>query len=283
MKIHDTAEYFLNSFEPSIDFLRSYYEKYPDIFADYFASHCKDTDERHNESIRKYPPYFTAIKQVYENILPIIDEIANEYWKLYQISFPVDINLIIGGFGSNAYYTYRQTIPNITFALEKLSPNPDHLRVIVAHEFGHLAQNILSDQAGIDWTKIQWNSPLIGIYQEGAATHLSRQTVLGLQPSIYYSYNEEGYDWLDFANENKREIKKAFGDDYLTQLPGELFREWFSINGGKRFGYNRLAYYLGNMFCQYQIEKIGEKAALVAWRNENFEEQVKQWLFKGSK
>ncbi|WP_391117017.1 hypothetical protein [Psychrobacillus sp. L3] len=279
MKIYDTVPYFLNNYEPSIAFLKSYYAQYPDIFEEYFAFHCKDTDERHNESIKKYPQYFTVIKKVHENILPLIEEIAEEYWKLYQISFPIDINLIVGGFGSNAY-THRQIIPNITFALEKLSPNAEHLRVIIAHEFGHLAQNILSDQAGIDWTKIKWTSLLIGLYQEGAATHLSRKTVVNVHPSIYFSYNDEGYDWLAFAHANTSEIKKAFANDYLSLTRDELFHEWFSINGGKIFGHSRLAYFLGDLFFQYQIEKYGELAAIVAWKDEDFEEKAKQWLFQ---
>ncbi|WP_391203468.1 hypothetical protein [Psychrobacillus sp. L4] len=279
MKIYDTVPYFLENYEPSIDFLRSYYEKYPDIFEEYFAFHCKDTEERHSESIKKYPQHFTIIKQVHKNILPVIEEIEGEYRELYQISFPVDINLIVGGFGSNAY-THRQIIPNITFALEKLSPNPEHLRVIVAHEFGHAAQNILSDQVGIDWTKIKWTSLLIGLYQEGSATHLSRKTVVNLHPSIYFSYNDEGYDWLAFAHANTSEIKKAFVDDYLTLTRDELFHEWFSINGGKKFGYSRLAYFIGDLFFQYEVNKLGEMAAIVAWKDENFEERVKQWLFQ---
>lgn len=40
--------------------------------------HCKDTEERHAESIKKYPQHLAAIKQVHENILPIIQEIATE-------------------------------------------------------------------------------------------------------------------------------------------------------------------------------------------------------------
>ncbi|WP_342598857.1 hypothetical protein MHB48_15545 [Psychrobacillus sp. FSL H8-0483] len=279
MKIIDTVPSFLNNYEPSVSFLRSYYAEYPDIFEEYFAFHCKDTEERHCESIKKYPQHFAAIKQVHKNILPIIEEIAAEYEKLYQISFPVDINLIVGGYGSNAY-TYRQIIPNITFALEKLSPDPDHLSVIVAHEFGHLAQNILSDQAGMDWEKIHWNSPLFWLNQEGAATHLSRKTVINVHPSIYFSYNSDGYEWLTFAQANTKEIIKAFADDYLSLTPDELYREWFSINGGTKFGHSRLAYFIGDMFFQNQIENYGEMAAIVAWKNEEFEEQVKHWLYQ---
>lgn len=279
MKIIDTFPSFLNNFEPTVSYLRSYYAKYPEIFKEYFTYHCKDTDERHNESIKKYPDHFVSIKKVHENIGPIIKEITEGYERLYKVSFPVDIILIVGGFGSNAY-TYRQIIPNITFALEKLSPEPNHLRVIVAHEFGHLTQNILSDQAGMDWSKIRWNSPLIWLYQEGAATHFSRQTVSNIHPSIYFSYNDEGYEWLTFAEQNAETIKKAFANDFEVLTREALFREWFSINGGKKFGYSRLAYFLGYMFFQSQVEAIGEMEAIIAWKNDGFENQVKQWLFQ---
>jgi hypothetical protein len=183
----------------------------------------------------------------------------------------------VGGFGSNAY-TYRQIIPNITFSLEKLSPEPDHLKAIVAHEFGHAAHNIISNEDGIDWTQVQWYSPLTWLNQEGAATHFSRRTAVDLHPSIYFSYDEKGYEWLTFSKANKNEIKKAFAEDYLALTPELVFREWFSINGGQKFGYSRLGYFIGDMFFQYQIENLGEIKAVTAWKERGFQEHVKQWL-----
>ncbi|MCZ8537170.1 hypothetical protein M9R32_08265 [Paenisporosarcina quisquiliarum] len=281
MKIIDTVSYFIRNYEPTISFLRTYYSQYPDIFKEYFSYHCKDTEERHNQSLRKYQEYFQTIKQVHKNIVPIIKEINEEYYKLYQISFPIEVSLIVGGFGSNAY-TYRQVIPNITFSLEKLSPEPDHLRVIVAHEFGHAAHNILSDRAGIDWTQVQWNSPLTWLNQEGAATHFSRRTVANLHPSIYFSYDDDGYEWLTFSESNKKEIKRAFAEDYLNLTAELLFREWFSINGGGKFGYSRLGYFIGDMFFQNQIRKLGEINAVTAWKDKEFESNVKLWLVQDS-
>ncbi|MBY6036607.1 hypothetical protein KUV80_08080 [Fictibacillus nanhaiensis] len=277
MKIIDTVSYFTSNFHPSLEFLKSYYEKYPQIFQEYFTYHCKNTEERLNLSIAKYSECFSLIRQVHEAIIPIIKEVSEEYYRLYQITFPVDINLIVGGFGSNAY-THRQIIPNITFALEKLSPDPDHLKTIVAHEFGHAAQNIISNEAGMDWSKLKWNNPLTWLNQEGAATHFSRQTAVNLHPSIYFSFNGEGYDWLTFAVKNKKEIFEEFAKDYANLSPQSLFQEWFSINGGKKFGYSRLAYYVGDQFFQYQINRLGELNAVIAWKEEEFEGQIKEWI-----
>jgi hypothetical protein len=269
----------MNNYQSSISFLRNYSNEYPDVFKEYFAYHCKDTEERHKQSITKYPQYLSTIKQVHKNIIPIIKEITEKYFSLYQVSFPIEVNLIVGGFGSNAY-TYRQIIPNITFALERLSPEPDHLRTIVAHEFGHATQNIISKEAGIDWTKIKWNSPLTWLNQEGAATHFSRRTVANLHPSIYFSFNDEGYEWLTFLESNKQDIKAAFAKDYATESPQLLFREWFSINGGKKYGFSRVGYFIANLFFQNQIMKLGEMNAIIAWKDQDFEEQAQKWLYQ---
>jgi len=185
--------------------------------------------------------------------------------------------LIVGGFGSNAY-TYRHFIPNITFALEKLSPNKDHLRTIVAHEFGHAAQNIISNEAGIDWAIIQWNNPLTWLNQEGTATHFSRRTAKDLNPSIYFSYNDEGDEWLSFAKANQQEIKRTFAEDYSNLTPELVFPEWFSINGGKRFGHSRLGYFIGDLFFQNQINLYGEIKAITVWKDINFIGNAKSWL-----
>jgi hypothetical protein len=267
LKIIDTIPFFMDNYQPSLRILRNYYNKYPEIFKEYFAYHCKDNDERHNNSISRYPEYLSSIKLVHKNIVPIIKEIINEYFRIYQVSFPIEVNLIVGGFGSNAY-TYRQIIPNITFALEKLSPEHEHLKTIVAHEFGHATHNIISNDAAIDWKKIQWNNPLTWLIQEGAAIHFSRRTVPNLHPSVYFSFNDEGHEWLTFSESNKQEIKMEFAKDYANETPQSLFREWFSINGGERFGYSRLGYFLGDMFFQNLILKKGEQNAIISWKDQ---------------
>lgn len=184
----------------------------------------------------------------------------------------------MGGFGSNAY-AYKQIIPSISFALEKLSPEPDHLRTIVAHEFGHVAQNIITNEAGTDWSKMQWTEPLTWLYREGAAIHFSRKTAAKLQPASYFSFDDKGQEWLTFAESNQQEIKKAFAEDYLKETPLKLFHEWFSIRGGEKFGFSRLAYFLGDKFFQDQIARLGEMNAIIAWKEMDFVEQVKGWLF----
>lgn len=277
LKIIDTVPYFFTNYEATTQSLREYFAAFPEIFEEYFTRHCKNTEERHVQSIEKYPQHFNAIKEVHKSIQIIIQEIAGAYNKKYNISFPVDINLVVGGFGSNAY-TYQQIIPNITFALEKLSPNPDHLRVIVAHEFGHLAQNIISDNRGMDWSKVQWTNPLNWLYREGIASDLSRQVVDLMHPSIYFSYNDEGKDWYDFAQANTTKIKQAFNEDYKVLTTEEIFHEWFSINGGRKFGYNRLAYFLGDLFVRKYKGKHGEIATITAWKDPAFEVNIAQWL-----
>lgn len=253
----------MDNYLPSIEFLREYQKAYPEIFEEYFTYHCKDTEERHIQSIEKYSINWERINQVHKNIKPIINEISKIYLNKYGVAFPIEVNLIVGEFGSNAY-THRQIIPDITFALEKLSPNPDHLRTIVAHEFGHAAQNIISNEKGMDWSKVEWNSPMIWLNQEGAATHLSRRIAEGLELSVYFSFDDSGDEWLSFANANKQEILLKFASDYTNLSPRELFLEWFSINGGKEFGYSRLAYFLADQFFQYQIISLGEMNAIKA-------------------
>lgn len=277
MKIIDTIPYFIENYRPSVDFLISYYAECRDVFKEYFAYHCKDTEERHRQSLAKYPEALRAIRQVHEKIVPIIKEVNDEYFKVFKVSFPIEVNLIVGGFGSNAF-NHRQIIPNITFALEKLSPAPEHLQAIVAHEFGHAAQNILSNEAGMDWAKVKWESPLIWLNQEGAATHFSRRIAPELKPHVYFSFSDEGDEWLAFAEANNQLIKKEFAVDYSSETGAAVFREWFSINGGERFGHSRLGYYLGDLFFQDQVEKLGEMQAVLAWKEPDFIEKVERWL-----
>lgn len=277
MKIIDTVPYFLDNYRPSINFFRSYYGEFPDVFKEYFLYHCKDTEERHNQSLLKYPQFFNSIKLIHQNIITIIKEVEHNYLSSYEVSFPIDVNLIVGGFGSNAY-TYRQIIPNVTFALEKLSPESRHLKAIIAHELGHVTHNIISDKVGNDWSKVDWNSPFTWLFQEGVATYLSRKASPGLPPSMYFSYDDCGEGWLQFASLHKQEIKYEFAKDLLECTPQEIFREWFSINGGNKLGYSRLAYFLGDMLFKEKVSQVGEMEAIVAWKDHEFEKIVNGWL-----
>jgi hypothetical protein len=81
MQIIDTIPYFQKNYHSSMDFLRMYYSEYPDIFKEYFAYHCKDTDDRHKASLEKYPFVLSEISLVHKNILPIIHGMSDKYWK----------------------------------------------------------------------------------------------------------------------------------------------------------------------------------------------------------
>ncbi len=277
LKIIDTVPFFLKYYESSLAFLKHYYSQYPKIFNEYFAYHCKDTEERHDQSLAKYPESLLAIQQVRRAIIPIIEEVVEEYGRLYQVTFPTEVNLIVGGYGSNAY-THRQIIPDVTFALERLSPKVEHLQAIVAHDFGHVAHNILSSEAGMDWGKVQWDSPLIWLYQEGAAIHFSRQIAPQLPPAMYFSFDAEGEEWLRFFKENTHAVKSAFAHDYVQETSQSMFQEWFSINGGKRFGYNRLGYLVGDLLFQHFTKTKGERNAITAWKEGRFREEVERWF-----
>ena len=277
VKVVDTANYFLKNYDGTVESLYTYYDEYPEVFKEYFAYHCKNTAERHRQSIQKYPEVMEDIEAARWRLPAIIEEIATTYERLYGIKFPVDANLLVGGFGSNAY-TYRAIIPNISFALEKLSPESDHLRAIVAHEFGHAAHHIMSDRAGTEWTKVNWTHPLTWLFQEGVAIHFSRKTAPDLDAAMYFSFNNGGREWLCFAEANAQVIKQAFAEDYRKFDSLELFREWFSINGGKRFGVSRLGYFLGNNFFQHKMEQSGELKAVLDWGHDSFFESAEQWL-----
>ncbi|RDI45597.1 hypothetical protein [Falsibacillus pallidus] len=63
MKIIDTVPYFIKNYEPSLDFLRNYHSRYPDIFHEYFSYHCQNTDERLLASIEKYQHHLESIRE----------------------------------------------------------------------------------------------------------------------------------------------------------------------------------------------------------------------------
>ncbi|HLR36647.1 MAG TPA: hypothetical protein VK084_01270, partial [Chitinophagaceae bacterium] len=221
MKVMDTFSAFPE--KRNLERLREYYEKYPEIFNTYFLHHCQDTDERLNKALERYNDDWKSIIKVHQSIKILLKDITNSYQIKYQLQFPNNVNLIIGAYGSNAY-THREIIPDITFAMERLSFKEEPLSVIIAHELGHAAHGIISENYQMDWKNIQWDHPYIWLLQEGAATHFSKQIVPNLKESIYFSYDLNGDGWLTFAKEHKQEIISNFANDLNSgKNTGEIF------------------------------------------------------------
>ncbi|MEK3856300.1 hypothetical protein [Cytobacillus sp. FSL H8-0458] len=97
----------------------------------------------------------------------------------------------------------------------------------------------------------------------------------GLTPSVYFSFDDDGDEWLTFAEFNQHDIKLEFANDFAIKQADAIFLEWFSICGGERFGYSRLGYYLGDLFFQSLIERNGERNAITAWKRPDFIDYVK--------
>lgn len=276
MKINDTFGSFPDN--PTISSLRQYYERHSDIFNFYFQIHCKNTDRRLNQALQKYPTDWESIEKVHERIGELIEGIVQRYLLDYQLDFPITVNLIVGAYGSNGY-TNHQIIPDITLAMERLSYKEDPLKVLIAHEFGHAAHNIISNNHHMNWKSVQWDHPYTWLLQEGTATHFSKQIVPYLNEDIYFSFTDSGEEWLGFAKENRHEILKRFTVElHSGKSNKEIFKEWFSINGGENFGYTRLGYFVADcMFRDFEKE-IGELNTLLLWKEDNFFQIVEDWL-----
>ncbi|MDZ5472935.1 DUF5700 domain-containing putative Zn-dependent protease [Bacillus sp. 31A1R] len=278
MKIHNTVPYFLENYQPTVQFLQSYHDRFQPHFKEYFLYHCKNVDEKMRYAIQQYPSKISEIKKSNEIIETLIYQVASSYEEKYKVEFEKDVHVIVGCYGSNAF-THRQIIPEITFCLEKLSSKEHHLKVIIAHEFGHALHHILTDQLGIEWSELQWSHPFVWLLQEGSATYLSRQ-ISEADESVYFTYDSGGSEWLRFAETNTQKIVSSFMEDFKKQSNQDLFLEWFSINGGKRYGLQRLGYYIGYIVLESLIKKYGELKAITLWKEPSFIEEVMEVLLE---
>lgn len=278
MKIHNTTTYFLDHYVPTEVFLRSYYEKFPESFKEYFLYHCRNPDQKIPAAIKKYPVKFEDMRQSSQNIERLIHQTVDAYRQKYGITFTEDVHIIIGAFGSNAF-THRQIIPEITFCLEQLSSKEANLQVIIAHEFGHALHNAISAQEGMDWEKLDWGHPYTWLLQEGCATYFSRQIVKA-DEAVYFSYDENGENWLQFVKDNKQAVLSAFIQDMEMSSDIEIFHEWFSINGGQRFGYTRLAYFIAYVVFENLARKYGDVKAVTLWNKGDFHAYVEHELLE---
>lgn len=269
MTIYNTAPYFINNYQPNASFLHTYHATYPLQFKEYFLYHCKNPEEKKKTALQKYASHMNAMKVANQNIEKHLYTITSAYEKKYNIVFNNNVHIIVGLYGSNAF-THRQPIPDVTFCLEKLSPVDEHLKVIVAHEFGHVLHHMLSEQREVDWGAIPWFHPYTTLFQEGSATYLSEQLEIAKNQGTYFTYDDTGERWLAFSKKHKREIIRAFLSDMQTCHEDQIYREWFSIYGGTQFGYSRLGYFIGYELLHFIMKNYPELEAITIWRNANY-------------
>ncbi|PEU98190.1 aminopeptidase [Bacillus cereus] len=280
--INNTIPSFLKLWEGTdveLTVLNQYFTSHPEIFEEYFKYHCPKTKERLSNTINLYPTKIEDIRIIAELLPNIIQEITNEYDNKFNFDVNMKFHLFVGAFGSNAFVE-REIIGDIFLAAEKLSPDSNHLRVIVAHEIGHIYHNVMLQNDGMDWRKAEWTDAAVTLYREGIATYLSKKIVKGLNESVYYSYDNNGEHWLQCYIENEEHIKKRFLADYIERWTFEKEKEWFRLSGGQYFGYNRLGYFLGTAFVDYVVQTLGESEVFTFWNKHNLNRGVMDWLSK---
>ena len=275
MKIHDIANPFLNTYEPTEDYYENYFSKNLDIYSYYFEHHCLNKEMKLEKALVQHPAKIQEMKWIAEKIKSLTPQIAANYEELYPIKLTKDVNIFVGLGGSNAY-TYRSMDPQIAFCVEKLEADEDALKVIIAHEFGHATHHLFTTYNGIDAANISWTSPLTWLLQEGVATYLSTQ-IVQVEQDIYFAYKRD-VEWLSFCEENKTKIIGAFQKDLMQKSSKEIFKEWFSINGGQTFGHTRLGYYIGYELVHHLAAKEGIENTMLYWRHADFEERMKDLL-----
>ncbi|AMO85852.1 hypothetical protein B857_00721 [Solibacillus isronensis B3W22] len=275
MKIYNLASPFLNQYEPSKEYYESYFNHHPEIFSYYFENHCHNKELKLENALKAHPNKIEQMNWITDKLKSLTPHITKEYEKRFPIIFSKDVYIFVGLGGSNAY-TYRSMDPHIAFCVEKFEPYEEGLNVIIAHEFGHAVHHLYTTHNGIEAKDIQWSNPLTWLLQEGVATFLST-LVVNVDQDIYFAYKRDP-EWLSFCKKNIATIINAFQKDLIQSTSAEIFKEWFSINGGQTFGYSRIGYFIAYLLVKRLAGEKGIENAMLYWGHTDFEERMKTLL-----
>lgn len=283
MHIENDIPVFLDFWEakeqPTLSDLESYLNSNEKVYEKYFPIHCPRTEERLSAALQKYEGKMDDIRSTSASLPGIIREVDETYEQSFGLGLDLSLKLMVGTFGSNAFVT-RENRREIYFAVEKLSAERNHLKVITAHEIGHVAHFAMATRDGLDWSTVDWGHGLTTLFTEGAATYLSKRTVPGLPEPVYFTYDDEGGPWVKCYEDNKLEVKRRFLEDAVGDWDMTKEKEWFRLSGGSYFGYNRLGYLLGTDYVEQLVERIGEDAALTFWNGNDLKADMMEWLRK---
>ncbi|WDL97156.1 hypothetical protein [Alicyclobacillus sp. ALC3] len=277
MNIIDTTKEFFQLWEHNTPFtlghLDTYYGRFPDIFDTYFKSHCTRTPTRLNSAIERYPATVDTMKRCVALLPSLVAEVYDEMSGLLQHALPMEIRLLVGGFGSNAYVTHDGTLH---FAVELLPCETALLRVLIAHEMAHAFHFRLLTEAGFQFSQLAWDG-YTSLYLEGLATFVSMLLNPGLPEAAYFSFDNSGGDWVSFCRNHYEDIKERINDD-LQHWDMEQEIEWFRLRGGKTYGMNRLGYFIGTEFISSCVESIGLIDTMRLWGMQDIQPVVQHWM-----
>ena len=277
MKMNDLATPFLADYEATANYYEMYFQQHPDVFDFYFQFHCKNKEEKLNKALLQHPNKLLEMKDVTEKLARNIEEITTKYEKMFNVIITDEVHIFVGLGGSNAYTTYKEK-PGVAFCIERITSEETGLRTLIAHEFGHVIHHSLTLRVGVKEGDIDWQSPSTWLIQEGIAIYLSTQVVEAEQ-DVYFAFQRDE-EWLVFAEENKEGIIAKFQKDLVESSSHEVYKEWFSINGGEHFGYTRLAYYIGYEMVRTLVKRIGIEQTILFWLQSNFKKQMNSLLME---
>ncbi|MFJ7934255.1 aminopeptidase [Sporosarcina sp. NPDC096371] len=281
MRIHSITSDFLKMYESKKELnlpdLEAYIDAHSEVFNHYFPTHCPKTAERLHAAIEKYPVQIGDIRSISKRLPGIIAEIDELYTKTFDTDLDIQYTVLVGTYGSNAFVT-REIKGDIFFAVEQLSPELDNLKVITAHEIGHVTHFSFAARQEMDWATVDWTHGLTSLYTEGVATYLSKKIVPGLNESVYFTYDDAGEPWVTCFRQRKVEVKQRFLEDVLSGWDMAKEKEWFRLSGGSYFGHNRLGYLLGTDYIECLVNRIGEEAALAFWNGNDVKKDIVTWL-----
>jgi hypothetical protein len=261
------------------DGLLDYYSRYPEIFGVYFPDYCPRTDERLIGAIEQYPVKAEDISLAGQRLPEEIENVRDLYRGLTGIDADNDHHLFVGAFGSNAFVAGPKK-DKVFYALEMLSPDTDNLRLVAAHETGHVVHHRMSAEAsGHDWWRnVDWSHPLVTLLSEGGATYLSKLAVPARGRPDYISFGALGEEGYGFYMANRKKLHEAFLDDMKTGWNDGKDKEWFRMSGGRRHSIPRLGYYIADGFIEHRAELRGMDAALTDWDAMTLEEEFMDYL-----
>jgi hypothetical protein len=275
MHITDLATPFLSHYKNEATYFEQTFEHHPDVYNFYFTRHCYRKEEKLQVALATYSNRLNEMQEVTSKILHHLPKITSYYESFFQLSFNGEAHLFVGLGGSNAYTTHSLQ-PGLGFCVEKIRNDEASIRVLIAHELGHCVHHYATFEAKGTVYQIDWGSPYTWLLQEGLATYLSMQAV-NVERHFYF-VSEGDKDWLAFVQQNKALIFKRFRKDLALYSTEEIFKEWFSINGGNTFGYTRLAYFIGFELVSKIVEQNGLDAAILFWLQPEYKNKVIQLL-----
>lgn len=236
--------------------------RHSEVFDFYFSPPHWGRRENLPAALGRYAEDMERIEGVAREVRELIPRIAERTLAAFTTrEDEVELGVIafVGAYGADGFGFPFAGSASVFLALELLAGyEPDRVRALIAHEFGHGLHLELRRNVRPEWFAEIMKDPLqllqfaSALFAEGLAVAASKRSIPGLDERAYLFYSPEQWAW---CRANRAKLVDLALDALQREEQGDYFRFFAGGKPSEELPFDRTGYYVGSLAVERLLER----------------------------